>query len=129
MRSPSFLAGYLFWVVLVILVAHGSGYRADDIVSINWDVVFLITPFGLIDNLIFGANAYLHKVYWYKPPGLKLSADHAQFNWHYLYIYLQSNLLEVIPLAFLWPRWRPRWTAALQISVVNSFTHPIVFLC
>jgi len=127
LRPQFWRGGYLLWVALVLLLAHFSGFRADAVPSVNWDVILLLTPWGLTENLILGANAYLHKVYWYQPPPLTLTWAQDQWNWHYLYIYLQSNLLEVIPLLILWPRWRPLGVRTLQISILNSLTHPIVF--
>jgi hypothetical protein len=93
----------------------------------NWPVAFMLTPWGLIQNLIFGAHEYLHKVYGQAPPPLAFSAAQDQWYWHYAWIYLQSNLLEVIPLLFIWPRWRPADRNALRISLLNGVTHPIVF--
>lgn len=120
------IGGYLLWVALVLLLAQLTGFRADSAKAMNWAVAFMLTPFGLLHNLLFGAHEYLHKVYFQPPPGLEI-ASQDQWYWHYLQIYLQSNLLEVLPLLLIWPRWRPGLKNALRISVLNSITHPIVF--
>ncbi len=117
---------YLFWLALVLLTAQGTGFRADAAKAMNWPIALMLTPWGLIQNLVFGAHEYLHKVYFQAPPGHSFAAQD-QWYWHYLQIYLQSNLLEVLPLILVWPRWRPTMKNALRISILNSVTHPIVF--
>ncbi len=51
-------------------------------------------------------------------------------NWHYLYIFFQSNLLEVLFLVFFYPMFaksRPQWLkVALFVTLANSMTHPWV---
>ncbi len=121
------VGGCLIWAAFVLSVAQFSGFRADSAAAMNWPVALMLTPYGLIQNLLFGANAYLHKVYSQTPAPLSFAAPQDRWYWHYLQIYLQSNLLEVIPILFLWPRWRPMGQTALRVSAVNLFTHPIVF--
>lgn len=54
-----------------------------------------------------------------------------QFNWHYLYVFLQSNALEVLFLLFFyhvfqyWDR-LSNWEIILKVTLANSITHPIV---
>lgn len=111
----------------MVALAHVSGFRADHVKSLNWDIVFFLTPWGLFHNLVMGANEYLHRAYWMLPPPQTFSWEQPAWNWHYLYIYMQSNLLEVLPLLFVWPRWKPRLLTAARISLLNGITHPIVF--
>lgn len=112
---------------MVFSAAHFSGYRADQVRSINWDIVLLLSPYGLIQNWLLGANAYLHAAYGTVPPPFAWSWTWDTWNWHYLYLYFQSNLLEVLFLVWIWPRWRPVGATALRISALNFVTHPIVF--
>jgi len=127
MSDRKFLGGYLLWVAFVLLVAQLSGFRADSATSMNWPVAMMLTPYGLIENLWIGAHEYLHKVYAMTPPPLTFQAAQDQWYWHYLQIFAQSNLLEILPLLLLWPRWRPLGSVALKITLINSITHPIVF--
>lgn len=47
----------------------------------------------------------------------------------YLYVFLQSNLLEVLPYFWLLPLARGRGLARtlVKVTLLNSLTHPIVF--
>lgn len=86
----------------------------------------MLTPAGLVENLVFGLHAYLREAYWTVPPQFRFSADHPGFNWHYLYVFLQSNGIEVLFLTLIWPRWRPALQTGAKITALNSVTHPIV---
>lgn len=49
------------------------------------------------------------------------------FTWHYLYIFLQSNLLEV-PIYYLFYRHSQNfYRSTVSTTVMNSMTHPLVY--
>lgn len=52
-------------------------------------------------------------------------------NWHYLYVFFQSNGLEVLFLLFFYKWFQPKdglsaWNITTKVTLANSITHPIV---
>lgn len=53
-------------------ISHVSGYRFDNLLSFNWDIALMLTPYGIVKNLIIDPSSYLHPYYFERiqvPPG------------------------------------------------------------
>ena len=117
----------LLWAVCLLGLAQFSGFHIGEVRSLNWDIVLMLTPWGLIQNLALGANDYLYSAYWTVPPEFAWGWSLQGWYWHYLYILFQSNLIEVLLMLLLWPRLMPKNTWALRITATNAISHPVVF--
>jgi hypothetical protein len=109
------------------MLAHFSGFRVGEVKSLNWDIVLMLTPLGLVEHWFLGLTNYLHQAYFQSPPPYAWSFTQEKWNWEYLYVFMQSNLLEVLFLVWLWPRWKPARVWLVRTTLVNSLTHPVVF--
>lgn len=49
------------------------------------------------------------------------------FTWHYLYIFLQSNILEVPIYYWFFRRTQNASQSLMTTTVMNSMTHPLVY--
>ncbi len=56
-----------------ILLSHFSKYRFDQLQSYNWDIALMLTPCGIVKNVLFGGAAYLYP-YYFMP--LQLPPEH-----------------------------------------------------
>ena len=81
------------WLLLILCIAliglasELSGFQlSTPDQRVNWEIVLMLTPYGLITNLLFGANPDLHPYYFV------LSNRSGFFD----------NLPLIIELLFLW---------------------------
>ena len=65
-----------FAVTNFLLLSHFSQYRFDELLSFNWDIALMLTPFGIAKNLIFTSGHYL--VPYYHQP-VQLPPGHSFF--------------------------------------------------
>jgi hypothetical protein len=54
-------------------------------------------------------------------------APDAAMNWHYLYTFAQTNLLEIAVCHLFYRRFIPFRRTALVATCANLITHPVVF--
>lgn len=125
--QKQFTTAALAWAVCLFALAHFSGFYIGEVRSLNWDIVLMLTPLGLIQSFVLDLNEYLRAAYFRTPPSHPWSWSHASWNWHYLYVFAQSNLLEIAFLLFLWPRVRPKGKWFWRVTATNAVSHPIVF--
>ena len=63
MKSYVFKITALIWAVNFILLSHFSKYDATNVHSLNWDIVVMLTPLGLLNNFIIHPESYLRPYY------------------------------------------------------------------
>ncbi len=44
-----------FQLIGIFLISQVSAYKVPDLTKVNWDIVFFLTPFGLLHNLMDSA--------------------------------------------------------------------------
>lgn len=63
MKSRLINLGALLWAVNFLLISHFSKFDATAVRSLNWDIVLMLTPVGLINNFLIHPDSYLRPYY------------------------------------------------------------------
>lgn len=58
----------------LIALSHLSGFRFDHVASLNWDIILMLTPLGIVHFLGVQSNHYL-KPYYFEPNLMESSSQ------------------------------------------------------
>lgn len=116
--------------ILLLIAMAGlsclSGYTFPNFNDSNWDTVLFLTPWGIISNLLW--HPILATFYWDPAPGNTWNGP--GFSLTYLYVFMQSNLLEFfvyLPFLMRVRKSKSVLENSFFITLMNACTHPIVF--
>lgn len=76
----------ILWGLLLLGLSQKSGYQIHDVGDMNLEIATMLTPMGLVHNLILDSNHYLKPYYQYPIEG-RVSLT-AQMGLMVLYLFL-----------------------------------------